>query len=115
MRHIWGRCTSHGKGAVFFGYLVMVAFVPLLVLTEAANGAGPYRPFQAGLWSGGAYTDDRTGNFSHCSAGVANDSGYNLFVVSTQTHGWWLGLWNPRWSLTPNATMQVKLRFDVRA
>jgi hypothetical protein len=81
---------------------------------EAATAAGPYRPFHVGLWSGGAYTDDRNGGFSHCSAGVAYDSGINLFVVSTEAHGWWLGFWNPQWSLTPNASLPVKLRFDAR-
>jgi hypothetical protein len=75
----------------------------------------PYRPFQIGLWSGGAYTDDRTGSFSHCSAGVVYDGGINLFVVSTEGHGWWLGFTSPHWSLNPGASAPIKLQFDERA
>ena len=47
-----------------------LAATALFLLCSAARAAGPYRPFQIGLWLGGAYTDDRTGSFSHCSAGV---------------------------------------------
>jgi hypothetical protein len=87
----------------------------VMLSSEAATAAGPYRTFQSGLWSGGAYIDDRTGAFSHCSAGVAYDSGLNMFIVSTQAHGWWLGFTNPQWSLTANASLPVKLRFDQEA
>ena len=89
-----------------------VAATALFLLCSVAGAAGPYRPFQIGLWLGGAYTDDRTGSFSHCSAGVVYDGGINLFVVSTEAHGWWLGFTSPHWSLTPGASIPVKLQFD---
>ena len=60
---------------------------------------------------GGAYIDDRTGSFSHCSAGVVYDSGINLFVVSTEAYGWWFGFTSPHWSLTPSASIPVELQF----
>jgi len=91
-----------------------LAATALFLLCCAADAAGPYRPFHIGLWLGGAYTDDRTGNFSHCSAGVVYDGGINLFVVSTEAHGWWLGFTSPHWSLTPSASIPVKLQFDAR-
>jgi hypothetical protein len=89
-----------------------LAATALFLLCSAAGAAGPYRPFQIGLWLGGAYTDDRTGGFSHCSAGVVYDGGINLFVVSTEGHGRWLGFTSPHWSLTPSASIPVKLQFD---
>jgi len=46
---------------------------------------------------------------------VVYDSGLNLFVVGTAGHGWWLGFADPHWSLTANASLPVKLRFDGRA
>src|ERR1700758_2500451 len=49
-----------------------IALTGLVLSSAAATAAGPYRAFQSGLWSGGAYTDDRTGAFSHCSAGVGS-------------------------------------------
>jgi hypothetical protein len=91
------------------------AAAALFLLCGAATAAGPYRPFQVGLWTGGAYTDDRTGGFSHCSAGVVYDGGINLFVVGTEGHGWWLGFTSPNWSLTASASIPVKLQFDGRA
>src|SRR5271165_167035 len=97
-----------------FARTAALAATALFLLCGAAAAAGPYRPFQIGLWSGGAYTDDRTGSFSHCSAGVVYDSGLNMFVVSTEAHGWWLGFTSPHWSLTPSASIPVKLQFDAR-
>jgi len=100
---------------MYLARIAGIALTGLVVSCHPADAAGPYRPFQIGLWSGGAYTDDRTGAFSHCSAGVVYDSGLNLFVVGTAGHGWWLGFADPHWSLTANASLPVKLRFDVRA
>jgi hypothetical protein len=91
------------------------ALTALLLGCGAADAAGPYRPFQTGLWSGGAYTDDRSGKFSHCSVGVVYEGGTSLFVVSTEARGWWLGLTNPQWSLIPGAVVPVRLQFDTRA
>ena len=105
----------NGRVVMYLARIVGIALTVLVASCHPADAAGPYRPFQIGLWSGGAYTDDRTGAFSHCSAGVVYDSGLNLFVVDTAGHGWWLGFTDPHWSLTANASLPVKLRFDGRA
>ena len=78
----------------------------------SASAGGPLRPFKHGFWSGGAYTDDRTGAFTHCSAGVAYDSGISLFLLTTGSQNWWLGFIDPQWSLPPNSKTPVQLRFD---
>ncbi len=78
----------------------------------SASAGGPLRPFKHGFWSGGAYTDDRTGAFSHCSAGVAYDSGISLFLLTTGRQSWWLGFIDPQWSLPLNSKVPVQLRFD---
>ena len=77
-----------------------------------ANAAGPLRAFRAGFWSGGAYTDDRTGSFTHCSAGVAYDSGINMFILVTDAGRWWLGFVDRQWAFAPQAKLPVALRFD---
>ena len=92
--------------------IAAIVAVASVLWGSSANAAGPIRGFQAGLWTGGAYTDDRTGDFTHCSAGVAYDSGINMFILVTGDHRWWLGFINPRWSFVPNAKMPVELRFD---
>src|SRR5215472_10107717 len=73
----------NGRVVMYLARIIGIALTGLVVSCHPADAAGPYRPFQIGLWSGGAYTDDRTGAFSHCSAGVVYDSGLNLFVVGT--------------------------------
>jgi hypothetical protein len=78
----------------------------------AVEAGGPLRVFKQGFWSGGAYTDDRTGVFSHCSAGVAYDSGINLFVLVTADYRWWLGFINPEWAFKPNVKTPVRLRLE---
>lgn len=90
--------------------------VTAMVLGSATAGAGgPVRPFEFGFWSGGAYTDDRTGAFTHCSAGVAYDSGVNLFVLVTANYRWWLGFINPKWSFPTDGKTAVRLRLDTGA
>ncbi|MBV8119291.1 MAG: hypothetical protein JO081_05045 [Alphaproteobacteria bacterium] len=97
---------------VRFAAAVIAASV--LWIAPAAAG-GPQHPFKYGYWSGGAYTDDHTGAFTHCSAGVAYDSGINLFVLVTQKYHWWLGFIDPKWSLTPNVKAPIRLRLDGAA
>lgn len=98
-----------------FARIAAVAAAALVAWCATANAGGPLRPFKQGFWSGGAYTDDRTGAFTHCSAGVAYDSGINLFVLVTEGYRWWLGLINPEWELTPNAKVPIKLQLDAGA
>ncbi|MGH7032061.1 MAG: hypothetical protein ACREEZ_16750, partial [Stellaceae bacterium] len=81
----------------------------------SAEAAGPLRAFKLGFWSGGAYTDDRTGDFTHCSAGVAYNSGISMFILVTAGDRWWLGFVDPRWAHSPNAKLQVELRLDAGA
>jgi len=95
-----------------FARIAAIAVVASVLWCGSVHAAGPLRAFQVGLWSGGAYTDDRTGDFTHCSAGVAYDSGINMFVLVTGGSRWWLGFINPRWAFTPNASLPVELRLD---
>jgi hypothetical protein len=95
-----------------FARIAAIVAVASMLWGSSASAAGPIRAFQAGLWTGGAYTDDRTGDFTHCSAGVAYDSGINMFILVTGDGHWWLGFINPRWSFAPKEKMPVELRFD---
>jgi hypothetical protein len=95
-----------------FARIAAIVAAALVFWGGSASAAGPVRVFQAGLWSGGAYTDDRTGDFTHCSAGVAYDSGINMFILVTGDNRWWLGFINPKWSFAPNEKMPIELRFE---
>ncbi len=81
----------------------------------SADAGGPLRAFKLGFWSGGAYTDDRTGDFTHCSAGVAYDGGINMFVLVTAGYRWWLGFIDPHWAFSPRVRLAVELRLDQGA
>jgi len=74
-------------------------FVSLFLAAGAANAAGPSRPFQIGLWSGGAWTNDQTGAFSHCAASVPYQSGITMFAAVNRSYSWSLGFGDPRWTL----------------
>ena len=97
---------------MFLSRFAAVTVAAMVLWSAAASAGGPLRSFEYGFWSGGAYTDDRTGAFTHCSAGVAYDSGVNLFVLVTAHHRWWLGFINPKWSFAANEKALVRLRLD---
>ncbi len=79
-----------------------------------ANAGGPYGTVQVGGWKGGAYTDDTTGQFSACTAGVPYKSGIYFVVTVTANGGWGLGFADPNWQLTPGTNNPVDLTFDNR-
>ncbi len=98
--------------AISFARIAAIVAAASVLWGSSASAAGPRRGFQVGLWSGGAYTDDRTGDFTHCSAGVTYDSGINMFILVTSSYRWWLGFVDPQWTFAPNAKMAVELLLD---
>lgn len=99
-------------GAVKRSGPVVVATLLLLLYAPAVHSAGPMRPFQLGLWSGGAYTNDQTGTFSHCGASVGYHSGILMLVTINRSFGWALGFYSPEWNLVPKTQIPVELHFD---
>ena len=64
---------------------VIVAALSLsLIAVSTAEARGPYGSINVGNWKGGAYTTDKTGEFSHCAAGAAYDSGIYFMVIVDQ-------------------------------
>jgi S1-C subfamily serine protease len=88
--------------------------VVLLTLTgiPAARAAGPFGSIHVGGWSGGAFTDDTTGAFSHCGASSGYASGI-LLVVGQNAHGeWLLGFSSPAFHLDKGETIPIDVTFD---
>src|SRR4051794_24738279 len=61
-------------------------FVPLFMVAGAlttfnAQARGPYGSIIVGNWKGGAYTNDQTGAFTHCTAGSLYKSGIYFMVT----------------------------------
>ena len=69
------------------GAFVVWGFLQLAI-ASMAQAAGPFGTIHIAGWSGGAYTNDSTGAFSHCAAGADYASGVSLVVSATATNSW---------------------------
>ena len=58
------------------------ALIGLLALFPAPSLASETQPFQIGPWRGGAYADNASGRFSHCSAGAAFGGAFLSFSMT---------------------------------
>jgi S1-C subfamily serine protease len=81
-------------------------------VVSIAQAAGPFGTIAVGTWKGGAYSDDNTGNFSHCAASSAYGSGVILIVGQNASNGWLLGFASPNFHLNKGATVPIDVTFD---
>ena len=101
------------------GRLVMkrwvVAFAVLLCALagfRSAEARGPYGSISVGNWKGGAFTNDQTGEFSHCGATAIYQSGIIFVVMIDGTPSWSLGFAHDKWSLSGGQAFPIALTFD---
>jgi S1-C subfamily serine protease len=95
--------------------LRVVAIVALWVAMLAGSNAearGPYGSINVGNWTGGAYTNDQTGAFTHCSAGTQYTSGIYFMVMIDNSGGWSLAFAHDKWSLKTGEAFPLTLTFD---
>jgi hypothetical protein len=83
-----------------------------LVLAAPAFAAGPYARFSVGNWSGGAFTHNETGEFSHCAVSASYKSGLTMHASLNRNFGWNLGFSNRAWGLKPDTTVPLQMAFD---
>ena len=62
----------------------IVALLLTLGLAFPAEAGGPYGSISVAGWSGGAYTNDNTGEFSNCIASANYQSGINFGVAGVK-------------------------------
>ena len=97
-------------------FLKVFGAIALLVLSSSSVAArGPYGSVKVGNWSGGAFTNDRTGAFSGCVASAPYKSGITVIVMVSANVTWNLGFSHNNWSLKPGSTFPIVLTFDGRA
>ena len=77
-----------------------------------AHAAGPFGTIHIAGWSGGTYTDDSTGAFSHCAAGADYASGVSLVVSATATNSWLLGFGSNAFHFNKGDPLPVVVTFD---
>ncbi len=83
-----------------------------LFLLAPAFAKGPMRTVAVGNWSGGSYTNDRTGDFSHCAASASYRHGTSLHVAVNADYSWTLGFSNAGWNMPLGNEVTINLWFD---
>lgn len=91
---------------------LVIALSSLLALPAMA--AGPFGKIVVGNWSGGSFTNDATGRFSHCAVSASYKSGVRMLTSVTSRYSWMLGFAKPEWRLKPGGTLRLRLTFDRR-
>ncbi|HEY2248801.1 MAG TPA: trypsin-like peptidase domain-containing protein [Bradyrhizobium sp.] len=84
----------------------------LQTIVAAAHAAGPFGTINVGGWKGGAYSNDNTGEFSHCAAGSTFGSGISLIVGHNVRNAWLLSFASPNFNLNKGATVPIDVVFD---
>jgi S1-C subfamily serine protease len=95
-----------------FAISAIAATVCLFALCSTSDARGPLGSINVGNWHGGAYTDDKSGSFSHCAAGVTYQNGIYFAVSVSENFSWRLGFANDNWQLTPGQAFALALTFD---
>jgi S1-C subfamily serine protease len=95
-----------------FTIKAIVAAFCIVASVSSSSARGPYGSINVGNWRGGAYTNDKTGAFSHCAAGAIYDSGIYFVVSIGEDSGWRLGFAHESWQLTTGEAFPLALTFD---
>jgi hypothetical protein len=62
-------------------------------------------------WIVGAYSDNRTGQFTHCATSIPYRSGTTLFFHLESNYMWSMGLHNPQWRNTPGSSIDLMIYY----
>ncbi len=92
----------------------ILAVLFLLMAGSTASARGPYGSIAVAGWSGGAFTDDNTGEFSNCIASAGYKSGIIFGVLVSKTYNWVLAFTHPNWALSKGQKFPIVLSFDGR-
>jgi hypothetical protein len=65
-----------------------------------------------GLWQGGAFTNDVSHQFSHCSAWVPYKSGITMYVTVNRGFAWNIAFSHPAWNFANGQQIPLSITFD---
>jgi S1-C subfamily serine protease len=97
-----------------FGSFFASVFLVLSAVVPACAG-GPLGTIRVGTWSGGAFTDDKTGAFSHCAAAESYGSGLVFSVGESLSRIWLAGFTDRSLDLPKGTIMPFEVTFDGQA
>jgi hypothetical protein len=75
----------------------------------AAANAATMEAYNVRDWEVGAYSDDKSNEFSHCAMAAGYRNGVMLIFLIDRSEHWYMGLANANWRLTPGE----KYNFDI--
>jgi S1-C subfamily serine protease len=90
----------------------LVACLLQAAAVSIAQAAGPFGTIQVGNWKGGAFSDNNTGEFSHCAATSTYGSGITLIVGQNAAGSWLLSFASPNFRLNKGSTVPLDVVFD---
>jgi hypothetical protein len=88
------------------------AWLFLLVATLTPASASPMRQWSVGNWHAGAYSNDASGDFSHCAANATYRSGIAVFFSISRDFHWAMAFANDAWQLQPGSTYNIAFTVD---
>jgi len=92
--------------------VALAALVSAFAVARSAEARGPYGSINVGNWTGGAFTNDQTGEFSHCGATAMYRNGIYFVVMIDGTPSWSLGFAHENWSFSRGKAFPITLTFD---
>jgi S1-C subfamily serine protease len=91
------------------------AFLLAGMVAPSAFAKGPFGKIHVGDWVGGAFTNDKTGAFSHCTAFDKFRDGTILGVSQSADGTWFITFTNESWRMALQEAVSVALIADGRA
>jgi len=91
---------------------LLVSCLLQAAIVSIAQAAGPFGTINVGGWKGGAYSNDNTGEFSHCAAASTFGSGISLIVGHNARDAWLLSFASPNFRLNKGQTVPIDVVFD---
>ncbi len=91
---------------------VLVAFGISLICAALPGNAAQLNGFTQGNWFIAAYTDDESGNFTHCSGTVLFLSGINLSVAVYPNYSWAIAIGGPNWDVKNGDEYDFSISID---
>jgi len=93
----------------------MLLALALLATPALDAHAATLASFKVEGWDLGAYTNDQTGEFSHCAASMPYQSGITMALSVTKQYGWSVAFYDPAWKLTKDVKYNVLMSIDGNA
>ncbi len=105
--------TKSGKLAVLGrrGILVLATAITIAHSSQASHAA-KITPLTSGAWTGGAYSSNQTGAFSHCAVSSRYKSGVSLLFSVTRQGNWTMGMSKSGWDFNPGNSYSIRFQVD---